>query len=145
MLYTMTVCGVAYLIRLDNIKNYESYSVFPPNEVAELNTQSYGVHVAITAIAAAAGFLATGHLDGSFACYRFGFLDSKSPGLVTNFYILCARVGDIFLTITDHLSHRLPTFKVCFISWMKWICQWNMHGKWTITIHYNFTWPAGMK
>ncbi|GKE11463.1 hypothetical protein Tco_1415014, partial [Tanacetum coccineum] len=78
MLYTMTVCGVAYLIRLDNIKYYESYSVFPPNEGAELNTQSYGAHGAITTIAAAAGFLAIGHLDGSFACL-LGFLDSSSP------------------------------------------------------------------
>ncbi|GKC05647.1 hypothetical protein Tco_0997257 [Tanacetum coccineum] len=40
LLYTMSVKGVAYLIKLSNINDYVSCSVFPTNDVVELNTCS---------------------------------------------------------------------------------------------------------
>lgn len=82
MLYTSTVAGVAYLIRLTNITNYGSYTVFPPHEVTELNIQSYCDYGAITAIAATAGCLVIGGSDGSVGCFRLGSLDSSSPGFL---------------------------------------------------------------
>lgn len=86
MLYTLTVTGVAYLIRLNNITNYASCSVIPSNDVVELNIQTYCDYGGVTAIAATTGCLVIGGRDGSVACFRLGILDSTSPGL--NYLIL---------------------------------------------------------
>ncbi|KAJ9550716.1 hypothetical protein OSB04_014761 [Centaurea solstitialis] len=82
MLYTLTAVGVAYLIRLTDIINYASCSVFPPNEVVELNIQSYCNYGAITAISATAGCLIIGGRDGSVGCFRLGILDPSAPGFL---------------------------------------------------------------
>nr|XP_043632456.1 nuclear pore complex protein NUP160-like [Erigeron canadensis] len=82
MLYALSVSGVAYLIRLTDINNYGSCSVFPPDEVFELNIQSYCDYGGITAIAATAGCLVIGGRDGSVACFRLGILDSGAPGFL---------------------------------------------------------------
>ena len=100
MLYTSTAAGIAYLIRLTNITNYGSYTVFPPHEVTELNIQSYCDYGAITAIAATAGCLVIGGSDGSVGCFRLGSLDSSSPGMV-DFVLssLCRCLSELFFVI----------------------------------------------
>ncbi|GKA89298.1 nuclear pore complex protein NUP160 isoform X2 [Tanacetum coccineum] len=80
MLYTLSVEGVAYLIRLNNLTNYGWCSFFPTTDVVELNMRSYG-DGSITAIAATTGFLVIGKEDGSLSCFRLGSLDSTSPGM----------------------------------------------------------------
>ncbi|XP_024959556.1 nuclear pore complex protein NUP160 isoform X1 [Cynara cardunculus var. scolymus] len=82
MLYTLTAAGVAYLIRLTDITNYASCSVFPPNEVVELNIQSYCNYGAITATSATAGCLIIGGRDGSVGCFGLGILDPSVPGFL---------------------------------------------------------------
>nr|XP_043625787.1 nuclear pore complex protein NUP160-like [Erigeron canadensis] len=79
MLYTLSVSGVAYLIRLTDIDNYGSCSVFPLVDVVELNIQSYCDYGGITAVAATAGCLVIGGSDGSVACFRLSMLDSSAP------------------------------------------------------------------
>nr|GFC18854.1 hypothetical protein [Tanacetum cinerariifolium] len=64
MLYTMTVDGVACLIRLNNITNYQSCNIFPTTDVVKLNIYRFGVHGTITSIAATPGFLVLGKYDG---------------------------------------------------------------------------------
>ncbi|KAK1430067.1 hypothetical protein QVD17_12562 [Tagetes erecta] len=81
-LYALTVAGVAYLIRLTNITNYGVCSVFPPNEVVELNIASYCDYGAITAISATNGCLVIGGQDGSVGCFRLGMLDFSTPGFL---------------------------------------------------------------
>ncbi|KAA8545346.1 hypothetical protein F0562_020130 [Nyssa sinensis] len=82
MLYTLTVSGVAYLIRLKNIYNYTSCSVFPPNEVTEFNIQTYPHYGEITAVAAIAGYLVIGRNDGSVGCFQLGTLDPSVEGFL---------------------------------------------------------------
>nr|GEW94264.1 hypothetical protein [Tanacetum cinerariifolium] len=95
MLYTLSVEGVAYLIKLNNLTNYGWCSFFPTTDVVELNMRSYG-DGSITAIAATTGFLVIGKEDGSLSCFRLGSLDSTSPGFV----------------------HELPEYPLPFPSWM---------------------------
>uniref|UniRef100_A0A5B7BIU5 Uncharacterized protein n=1 Tax=Davidia involucrata TaxID=16924 RepID=A0A5B7BIU5_DAVIN len=82
MLYTLTVSGVAYLVRLKNVYNYASCSVFPPNEITEFNIQTYPHHGEITAVAAIAGCLVIGRNDGSVGCFQLGMLDPSAPGFI---------------------------------------------------------------
>ncbi|XP_059648344.1 nuclear pore complex protein NUP160 isoform X2 [Cornus florida] len=82
LLYALTVSGVAYLIRLKNFYNYASCSVFPPNEIIELNIQSYPHYGGITAVAAISGCLVIGRNDGSVGCFQLGVLDPSLPGFV---------------------------------------------------------------
>lgn len=78
MLYALTISGVAYLIRLRNIYDY---SLFPANDILEYNTQIEPHHGAITAVAARAGCLVVGRIDGSISCFQLGILDPIAPGL----------------------------------------------------------------
>ncbi|XAR49206.1 hypothetical protein NMG60_11032316 [Bertholletia excelsa] len=80
MLYTLTVAGVAYAIRLQSIYKYATYSVLPPNDIMEFSIRSYPHHGAITAVAAAAGCLVIGKNDGSVSCFQLGMLEPSSPG-----------------------------------------------------------------
>ncbi|THG12689.1 hypothetical protein TEA_026816 [Camellia sinensis var. sinensis] len=82
LLYTLTVSGVAYLIRLKSIYNYASCSVFPPNEITEFNIQNYPHYGAITAVAGTAGCLVIGRNDGSVSCIQLGILEPSAPGFV---------------------------------------------------------------
>ncbi|KAK3000661.1 hypothetical protein RJ639_020670, partial [Escallonia herrerae] len=82
MLYAVTVSGVAYLIRLKNVDNYASCSIFPPNEVIEFNLQTYPHYGAITAMAASSECLVIGGNDGSVGCFQLGMLDLSAPGFL---------------------------------------------------------------
>lgn len=82
LLYAMTVSGVAYLFRLQNICAYESGSVFPQNEFVEYNLQTDLQCPKITCIAATLGCLVIGRHDGSIGCYQLGLLDQRSPGMI---------------------------------------------------------------
>ncbi|KAL6956678.1 hypothetical protein U1Q18_035581 [Sarracenia purpurea var. burkii] len=80
LLYTLTISGVAYLFRLKSIYSYASCSVFPPNQITELNIQSYPNYGAITAVAAAAGCLVIGRNDGSVSIFQLGLHEPCAPG-----------------------------------------------------------------
>ncbi|XXG76396.1 hypothetical protein AAC387_Pa08g0756 [Persea americana] len=82
LLYAMTVSGVAYLFRLQNICAYESGSVFPQNEFVEYNLQTDLQCPKIACIAATLGCLVIGRHDGSIGCYQLGLLDQRSPGFM---------------------------------------------------------------
>ncbi|KAL4564311.1 hypothetical protein LXL04_028371 [Taraxacum kok-saghyz] len=82
ILYALTVTGVAYLIRLNNITSYASCTVFPPSDVVELAIQNYGDYGAITAMSATAGCLVIGGRTGLVGCFRLGILDPSDPGFL---------------------------------------------------------------
>ncbi|CAJ1968562.1 unnamed protein product [Sphenostylis stenocarpa] len=83
LLYVLTVSGVAYLLRIRNISAYASISVFPLDELLEVNVRGYiPNHAAgITAVAAVAGALVVGMSDGSVFCFQVGVLDPSAPGM----------------------------------------------------------------
>lgn len=81
MLYTLTISGVAYLIRLRSNFDYETSSIVPTNEILEYNTQVQPHYGAITAVAASEGCLSIGRSDGSISCFQLGILDPSSSGL----------------------------------------------------------------
>lgn len=82
MLYALTVSGVAHLIRLKNIYNYATCSVFSATEIMEFNIQSNPHYGGITAVAATAGCLIIGGNDGSVGCFGLGMLDPSAPGFL---------------------------------------------------------------
>lgn len=81
-LYAVTVSGVAYLFRLQNICAYESGSIFPQNELVECNLQTDPQWSKITCMVAASGCLVIGRHDGSISCYQLGVLDQRVPGMI---------------------------------------------------------------
>ncbi|PWA68371.1 nucleoporin [Artemisia annua] len=123
LLYTMSVSGVAYLIRLKGVASYESYSVIPPNEVVELNPQIFGVRGGITHIAAIAGIFVIGQPDGSVVCFRLGSLDITSPGflhelrddsIATRFLSLFSR-RTLLAPVTDLICSEVRGRKHLFV------------------------------
>lgn len=80
MLYTLTISGVAYLIRLKSIDSYENCSILGSNDVVEYNTQMDTHFGAIIAVAASSGCLVVGRNDGSVSCIQLGLLNPGSPG-----------------------------------------------------------------
>ncbi|RDX92690.1 Nuclear pore complex protein NUP160, partial [Mucuna pruriens] len=84
LLYVLTVSGVAYLLRIRNASAYSSVSVFPVDELLELNVRGYIPNhaVAVTAVTATAGGLVVGTSDGSVFCFQLGVVDPSAPGFV---------------------------------------------------------------
>ncbi|KAL8541895.1 hypothetical protein ACS0TY_002951 [Phlomoides rotata] len=82
LLYTLTVSGVAYLIRLRDNFDYGTSSLVPSNEILGYNTQSHPHYGAITTVAASEGCLSIGRSDGSIGCFQLGTLDPSSSGFV---------------------------------------------------------------
>lgn len=82
LLYVLTVSGVAYLLKIRNVSVYASVSVFPVDELLEVNVRGYiPNHAAtITAVTATVGGLVVGTSDGSVFCFQLGVLDSSAPG-----------------------------------------------------------------
>ncbi|XP_057768055.1 nuclear pore complex protein NUP160 [Salvia miltiorrhiza] len=83
VLYTLTISGVAYLIRLRSNLDYGNSSFVPASEVLEYNTQVQPHTGAITAVAASEGCLLFGRSDGSISCFQLGTLDPSTPGFVS--------------------------------------------------------------
>ncbi|KAK6121287.1 hypothetical protein DH2020_044990 [Rehmannia glutinosa] len=83
-LYTLTVSGVAYLIRLRNNFDYGTSSVVPTDEFLAYNTQVQPHYGAITAVTATAGCLMIGRSDGSIGCFQLGVLDPSHSGFVSD-------------------------------------------------------------
>lgn len=81
LLYTLTVSGVAYVIRLRSNFDYGTSSLVPTDEFLQYNTQVQPHYGAITAVAATAGCLLIGRSDGSVGCFQLGILDSSTSGL----------------------------------------------------------------
>lgn len=81
LLYTLTISGVAYLIRLRNNFDYGTSSLVPSNEILSYNTQVHPHSGAITTFAASEGCLSIGRSDGSIGCFQLGALDPSSSGL----------------------------------------------------------------
>lgn len=80
VLYTLTISGVAYLIRLKSVDSYGNCSILGSNDVVEYNTQMNTHFGAITAVAASSGGLVVGRNDGSVSCIQLGLLNPDSPG-----------------------------------------------------------------
>lgn len=86
LLYALTISGVAYLIKLRNITAYSSLPVLPRDEVTQFSLNdrdsSNSEPAAITSVAATAGCLAVGRIDGSVAYFQLGLLHHSTPGFV---------------------------------------------------------------
>ncbi|KAI3448399.1 hypothetical protein Pfo_005064 [Paulownia fortunei] len=82
VLYTLTISGVAYLIRLRNNFDYGTSSLVSTDEILEYNTQVQPHYGAITAVAATAGCMLIGRSDGSIGCFQLGILDPSTSGFV---------------------------------------------------------------
>ncbi|KAK7345518.1 hypothetical protein VNO77_16122 [Canavalia gladiata] len=83
LLYVLTVSGVAYLLRIRNVSAYASISIFPGDELLELNVRGYiPNHAAITAVTATTGGLLVGTSDGSVCYFQLGVVDPSAPGFV---------------------------------------------------------------
>lgn len=80
MLYTLTISGVAYLVKLRSNLDYGTSSFVPASEIVEYNTQVLPHYGAIRAVAASDGCLLIGRNDGSISCFQLGTLDPSSPG-----------------------------------------------------------------
>ncbi|KAG9144646.1 hypothetical protein Leryth_020942 [Lithospermum erythrorhizon] len=83
MLYTMTISGVAYLVRLRDGLNYSSCSVIPSTEITEFNTETNHDVGAIVAVTATRGCLVIGRNDGTASAFRLGSLEPSSPGFAS--------------------------------------------------------------
>ncbi|KAK7355535.1 hypothetical protein VNO80_14793 [Phaseolus coccineus] len=84
LLYVLTVSGVAYLLRIRNLSAYASISIFPVDELLEVNVRGYIANHAATiaAVTATAGGLLVGTSDGSVFCFQLGVLDPSAPDFV---------------------------------------------------------------
>ncbi|CAI8602479.1 unnamed protein product [Vicia faba] len=83
LLYVLTVSGVAYLVRIQNVSAYASCSILPVDELIKLNVRDYiPNNAAITAVTATARCLVVGTTDGSVFCFQLGGLDASVPGFV---------------------------------------------------------------
>lgn len=82
LLYTMSVTGVGYLIKLRNVSDYASSSLLPQNEFREFNLQTYSQSAPVTAVTATMGGLFVGRCDGSVACFQLGVLDPSAQGFM---------------------------------------------------------------
>ncbi|XVF26426.1 hypothetical protein REPUB_Repub14bG0015700 [Reevesia pubescens] len=79
LLYTVTVSGIAYLIKLSK----DLTSIFSRNEVIELDVRAYSSsNEPITCIAANPGCLLLGRNDGSVTCFQLGLLHQTASGFV---------------------------------------------------------------
>ncbi|XP_042002284.1 nuclear pore complex protein NUP160-like isoform X1 [Salvia splendens] len=83
VLYTLTISGVAYLIRLRSNLDYGTLSLVPASEVLEYNTQVQPHSGATTAVAAAEGCLLIGRSDGSISCFQLDILNPSTPVVVS--------------------------------------------------------------
>ncbi|MCD9560935.1 hypothetical protein HAX54_019798 [Datura stramonium] len=82
LLHAMTVSGVAYLIKLENISNYVSSSHLQSDDFVEFNTLAHPHQGAATAVAGTAELMVVGRSDGSVGCFQLGILDQRAPGFV---------------------------------------------------------------
>ncbi|KAG5228130.1 nuclear pore complex protein [Salix suchowensis] len=86
LLYALTISGVVYLIKLRNISAYSSLPVLARDEVIQFSLNdrysSNSEPAAITSVAATAGCLAVGRIDGSVAHFQLGLLHHSTPGFV---------------------------------------------------------------
>ncbi|KAJ8529690.1 hypothetical protein K7X08_036525 [Anisodus acutangulus] len=82
LLHAMTVSGVAYLIKLENISNYVSSSHLQSDDFVEFNTLTHPHQGAATAVAGIAELMVVGRSDGSVGCFQLGILDLQAPGFV---------------------------------------------------------------
>lgn len=109
LLYALTISGVVYLIKLRNISAYSSLPVLPRDEVTQFSLNdrysSNSEPAAITSVAATAGCLAVGRIDGSVAHFQLGLLHHSTPGNRMSpfledfmpFLLFFAHVDDSFL------------------------------------------------
>lgn len=96
LIYVLTVSGVAYLLKIRNVSAYASRSstVFPVNDVLELNVRDYiPNNVTVTAMAATTGSVVIGRSDGSICCFQLGGLDPSAPGMVNLAWCHCCHVS----------------------------------------------------
>ncbi|CAN4110826.1 unnamed protein product [Withania somnifera] len=80
LLHAMTVTGVAYLIKLENISNYVSSSHLQSDDFVEFNTLTHPNQGAATTVAGIAELMVVGRSDGSVGCFKLGILDQQAPG-----------------------------------------------------------------
>ncbi|KAL3729190.1 hypothetical protein ACJRO7_026308 [Eucalyptus globulus] len=80
----MTVSGVAYLFQLRHVSSYASApsSVFPANDIFELDVRTFFSRGRITSIAATSGCLLLGADDGSLVSLKLGSVQSIDPGFL---------------------------------------------------------------
>ena len=91
LLYVLTVSGVAYLLKIRNVSAYTSVSVFPVDELLEVNVRDYIPNhaTAITTVMATVGGLVVGTSDGSVFCFQLGVVDPSAPGMAIFCLVTC--------------------------------------------------------
>ncbi|CAN4108263.1 unnamed protein product [Withania somnifera] len=82
LLHAMTMTGVAYIIKLENISNYVSSSHLQSDDFVEFNTLTHPNQGAATAVAGIQELMVVGRSDGSVGCFQLGILDQRAPGFV---------------------------------------------------------------
>ncbi|KAK4378769.1 hypothetical protein RND71_000631 [Anisodus tanguticus] len=84
LLHAMTISGVAYLVKLENISNYVSSSLLQSDDFVEFNTHPHPHphQGAATSVAGTAELMVVGRSDGSVVCFQLGILDQRAPGFV---------------------------------------------------------------
>jgi nuclear pore complex protein Nup160 len=118
LLYALTVSGVAYLIKLRNITAYSSLPVLPRDEVTQFSLNdrdsSNSEPAAITSVAATAGCLAVGRIDGSVAYFQLGLLHHSTPGNRMSLFL--ARFYALFFYFVAHVDGSLSFFLLGFVN-----------------------------
>lgn len=121
LLYVLTVSGVAYLLKIRDVSTYSSCSVFPADELTELNVHNYLNHMRVTAVTATPGCLVFGRNDGSICCFQLGVLDPSAAGMID--LALYFQVLIVSLACMFHFACLLTYF----------ITYWcNLHIIWVI-------------
>lgn len=125
LLHAMTVSGVAYLIRLENISNYVSSSRLQSDDFVEFNTLTHPHQGATTAVAGIAELMVVGRSDGSVGCFQLGILDHRAPG-----------------PCTFSLQFSFYVFWMCFgygtFAFWLYFMFWNMDSLVLLSCYYSY-------
>ena len=122
LLYALTISGVAYLIKLRKISAYSSLPVLPRDEVTQFSLNdcysSNSEPAAITSVAATAGCLAVGRIDGSAAYFQLGLLHHSTPGNRMSPF-LAKSCAFSFIFLHTWMIHFFLLIRFC-----EWVAGW---------------------
>ncbi|KAJ0090572.1 hypothetical protein Patl1_14808 [Pistacia atlantica] len=81
-LCVLSVSGIVFILKLSaNFSDYETYPIFPQEDLLQFNLVNYG-DIPITSAAATSGCLVVGRNDGSVAFFQLATHHPTAPGFV---------------------------------------------------------------